>query len=112
MIIQNENISIKINRIGFEDKEFIKTIIKNYQYEISCNNTLIVGYGYIAVHQALPSPTTIEKLYDKFKINYTGNTIIKRTTMIKEGLILKITFVDKNNNEIVKNIKIKLSSQK
>ncbi len=112
MIFKNNNISLKINKIGFEDKEFIKTTIKNYQYEISCKNTLIIGYGYVAAHQALPAKTTIEKLYDKFKINYTGNTIIKRKTIIKEGLNLKITFIDEKNNEIIKNIKIKLSSQK
>ena len=105
---KNKNISIKIDRIGFADKEFIKTVIKNYQYEISCDGTLIVGYGYITLHQALPSPTTIEKLYDKFKINYTGDTILKREKIVKEGLDLKITFLDVDNNVIVKNIKIKL----
>lgn len=112
MFIKNKDISLKINKIGFEDSKFKETVIKNFQYEITCDNILILGYGYTSEYQSLPNPITIEKWHEKFIINYNGTVNISRQKIVKEGLNFKITFIDNDNNTIIKNIKIKLKSQK
>ena len=78
MTIKNKRLSLKINKIDYYDNDFYSTIIKNYQYEITCNDNLIVGYGYMPNHQALPYPITIEKWISNFKINYTGDIEIDK----------------------------------
>ena len=112
VIFKNRDITIKINRIDYGDKAFGEVVIKNYQYEIFCDDKLIFGYGYVPLHQALPGPITIGKWYDKFTVNYNSKNDISRQKIIKKGIILKITFLDEDDNEIIKSTKIKLKKQK
>lgn len=113
MLIKNKRLSLKINKIDYYDNEFKTTIINNYQYEITCDNNLIVGYGYTpSTVQLLPTPISIEEWINNFKINYTGDIEIDKQNLIKNGLNLKITFINKGNNQIIKNLRIKIKKQK
>ena len=110
--LKNKSVSLKINKFDFDDNEFNSTIIKNYQYEITCDGVLIVGYGYIPAHQALPIPTTIEQLYDQFNVNYNGDINVSKSKLIKKGMNIEFTFIDNNNKTIIKNTKIKIKREK
>ena len=112
VILKNKNITIKLNKFGFEDTEFNKTIITNYQYEIACNNNLIMGYGFVPIHETIASPISIQKWSDNFFINYTGKYPFINSEVFQKGLNLKIAFLDEQDKRIDKDIKIELKPQK
>lgn len=106
VIFKGKEIIININKLSFENKEFQKVMIKNYQYELYSKNNLLVGEGYIPTSSLLTAPISIRDYTKEFKIKYEKNNPIKKSNLIKNGLNLNFYFVDEKNNKIEKNIKI------
>jgi len=111
-IFKGNNINIIIDKISFENSEFQKTVIKNYQYELYSGNVLIVGYGYTPNSISIDSNMAINEFSNIFKINYNDKSLIDKSEVIRNGFELKITFLDEDDKEITKTIKIKLKKQK
>ena len=101
--------SINIGNLSFYDKDFGNIIINDYQYEILSGNIFIVGYGYGPNDELMFSSKSINDFLDTFSINYSGDVVGLRKDIIKNGLILRLTFIDENNNELFKEINIKLN---
>lgn len=111
VIFKGNEMSLNINKLGFANNSFSSIEIKNYQYEIYSGDTLIVGYGYMPIESSLSSTISINEWCSTFKINYKSKTLTKRN-ITKNGIILKIAFINNDNKEISKEIKISLLKQK
>lgn len=103
-----DQISIIINKLNFIDKEFEKLSIKNYQYKIYANGEYIFGYGYLPSVTVLEENIIIQEFAKDFRVNYVGNTKIKKTNISKSNITIIFKFIDENDNEIVKEIKFSL----
>ena len=108
IIFKGKNISLYLNKLKFIDKEFNKTIIKNYEYEMLSGHDRVLSYGYIANNQLLLSEVNIIEFTRNFRIDYDLSISADKTTIIKNELVLKILFLDNKNNLIEKNVEILL----
>lgn len=111
-IFNGSKVLLNINKLGFTNIKFYSIIIKNYQYELFLNDTLLVGEGFIPASNMLTSKISIQEYVKDFKLNYEKSdkiNIINKTNLIKNGLKLKFTFITEDNKEIQKEIKIILS---
>jgi len=104
----NNKMSIIINEINFIDEKFLSTIIKNYEYEITTDNDFIFGYGYNFSVSNIDREISIGDFLKTFQVNYNEQTEMKRTKILKNGITITIKFLDTNNKEITKDIKVKL----
>jgi len=102
VIFEKNKISIIVNKIRFEDNEFNKTKIKNYEYDIKVDNNLIFRYGYVYGIIAIEQNKTIDELTEEFSINHNVSTKLRRKEIINENLSIKFTFLDEKNVEIFK----------
>lgn len=105
---KDNEVSIFINNITFNDKEFANTIVKNYEYELFTNDVCIFSLGYLDSVDIIPTNITIKDFSKKFNINYIGKPDTKRRDLVKNGIVLKLIFTDENDEEIIKEIKIGL----
>lgn len=112
VIFKGNEISLNINKLGFMDQEFSSTIIKNYQYELYSDNDFIVGYGYSSIIGTISLPISIREFSNTFSINYSDKNSVKKDSIIKNKICLKLTFLDIFDDEISKEIKISLLKQK
>lgn len=113
VIFKGNDMSLNISKLVFHDIDFNNTIIKNYQYEIYSDNTFIVGYGYMPTStNIIISKISIDEWCNLFKVNYNVSLPTKKSKITKDGLILKINFIDEFNKEIEKNIKVSLLKSK
>lgn len=100
--------TIYINNISFREKELNKIIIKNYEYSIMSSNTLILRNGYINNSDLNIEPIKIKELLQTYSVNYSTHMELSKRELINNGLILRLTFLDINNEVINKEINIKL----
>ena len=108
IIFKNDKIIFNVNQLNFENSEFQKVIIKNYQYEVYANDNFLFGYGQMDNDNLISKQITIGDWCSDFKIGYEGKVVPTKHQIINNGIELIIGFVDNNNNQILKNIKIKL----
>ena len=111
MLTDKNKAIIYIDKIKFIDKNFNNTIIKNYEYEINSGGDTIISYGYIPVMQMLPSEMTISEFSNSFKTEQIIPNEININKIIKNGITLKLTFLDKEENLFDKSIAMTLSKQ-
>ena len=112
MTFTKDNISIVINELKFHNQEISSAKITNYEYELKFNNDTLVGYGYSPFVNFSEEKNNIKEFSKNFKINTTIDSEYKRKDFIKNGLSLKINFIDENNNIIPQDIKMNLSKIK
>lgn len=108
VIFRGNKISILVNTIEFMNEEFNSTIIKNYEYDISSDNSYLFNYGYLYLINIVGKEKTIKEFFDNFNINYNGQIDISRSKIVKNNIVINIKFLDQNNDEIVKKIKFSL----
>ena len=108
IIFKSNFMTINITKLNFEKQNINKKLIKNYQYELLSNKKLIWGYGNVKFDKSLPRPITIEEWCNGLNISYESKLIVTKKQLINNNLNLKITFIDNENNELKKDIKIKL----
>ena len=104
MIFNKNKTTIIINNITFVDKDINELLIKNYEYNITNDDILILRNGYINENELNIEPITIEEFIKTFKINYTTFIKIKKESLIKNGITIRLTFLDESNNTINKEI--------
>ena len=109
---KNKHISIYINNIKLNNNEVNEMIIKNYQYDITSNNRVIVGYSYLPTSTELVMNETIKEFINDFTINYIGELPANRANIINNNIVLTLTFMDKDNQELTKSIELKLLKEK
>ena len=109
IIFRGDDISIMINKIDFKDKDFASTVIKNYEYKVDSDEENIFRKGYIPLTNLIDKPTSIKNFTKNFNINYNGKTNLKRTNIVNKDISINFIFLDENNNEIRKEIKLKFS---
>lgn len=109
---KKEKISITLNEILFLDKEFADTIIKNYEYEITSNNEMIFGYGYIDITSYRDIPISIQEFTKKNKINFETATKLTKEGIVKNGINLKLNFLTNNDEIITKELMLEIKQIK
>lgn len=112
VIFNQDNISITTNKIYFRDLNFAETIIRNYEYSLITEDEVIFGYGFIDSIQLVDSPVSIKELLKTITISFDGKTKLPKETITKNNLKLTFKFLDEENNEITKEIIIKLKQAK
>jgi transcriptional regulator with XRE-family HTH domain len=105
------DISIIINEFTFSNKELYNTKLKNYEYQIITNDETIIAYGYLTSSNIIEEKT-IGEFIEKFRINYSGKINSTRKEILKNNLIIKLNFLTEDEQEIHKEIKIKLTNTK
>ena len=104
-VIYKENeISLIVNKLKFLDNKLSSIIIKNYEYEIYSEEKYMFGYSNDPDSNILEETASIETNFKKFRINYSGEKIIKRKEFVRNKLLLKFKFVDENNKIIIKEV--------
>ena len=105
---KGKEMTILINKLKFDNNQLNKTIIKNYEYKILSNNFVIINFGFIDTHEMLSSEISINEFAQTFFINYNTLTKETRKNILKKGMLLKITFLDIENNRLEKELEIKI----
>jgi len=108
IMFKNDNMGIYISNLNFNNKEFNNTIIKNYDYKIYSNDNILISYGHTENIAMLASKITVFDFLKSFAINYEGQLNISKDYIIKNGIILKFSFLDENDELITKDIQINL----
>lgn len=101
-------ISFNINEMYFKNTEFTNTIIENYEYEITSNNKMIFGYGYIGTVHYLEKPISIQKFTEERKISFETPTKLTKESIIKNGIKLNFKFLTKDKDMISKELILEL----
>ena len=104
--LNKNKISILINKIIFYDKKINNKVIQNYEYYVYVDDDMIFGYGYTEGMNLFQESITIKNFFDNFNINIDQNTRIKKDIILKKQLCIEFKFIDINNNEIIKELKI------
>lgn len=100
--------SIIVHNLNILDKKTNSTKVKNYEYKVYANDTIIFGYGSNDVGNQLEKETTIGEIASKFRINYTDEFKLKRIDIINNKILLIITFIQEDKTKITKEIEISL----
>ena len=104
--INNNNLTIFINKVEFEDYSFNQMIIKNCEYYLLSGNKTIYRYNYNQLTDTIDPPITIINFFKTFKLNYRIEKINDINEILNNDIYLKLIFVDKYNNQLTRNIKI------
>ena len=114
IIFSSNKMYVNIDKIVFYDKSLDDTFINNYSYSLLNGIKLIFRSGYNGEYNLLDKEITIGKLLENFKISFYEKVNDKKDIrkIIDNGLILKISFFDQNNNLISKEIKMMLQKAK
>ena len=101
----NKNkMSILVNKLIFLEKNFSSQIIQDYEYEIYSKDTYIFGYGKNPEAINNLQKITIEEMSKNFKVNYNGETTIKRREIVENKLSIILYLRNENNSTITKKI--------
>ena len=111
-IFKNKQIAIRISECKIYDTEFNEIIIKNYKYNIDCDDNTLVIYGYLLDDSEIFGLVSVKDIMDNFTINFENELPISKKDVLYKGLVLKLTFVDKDDNFIQKDIVLTLNKSK
>jgi len=109
LIFRGSNISLVINELYFKETEFTSTIIKNYEYTINSGENYLFRHGYIYLPSGIEEPMSIKDFMSSFTINYNAETKIQKEKIINDGILINFVFLDENNNEINKEVKLSIN---
>ena len=109
---KNNNLAtILINELRFSGDDQKNFIIKDYQYEIYFNDSLLLGYGYGNDDQTLSKHISIANFYKNFNISFDKSIKINRSAALKKPIILKIIFLTEDEREITKEIELHIGKK-
>ena len=105
--INNNDITVSINKVEFQNYNFNQTIIKNCEYYLLSNNEIIYRYNYNQLTDSLNSKISVADFFKTFKMSYKLEKHNDIDEIIDNNLVLKIDLTDNNDNRLVQNIEIK-----
>ncbi len=111
-ILKGNKLSLNINKISFDDYAINQIMIKNYQYNVLSNDSVIIGFGYNDSLEIFQDEMSIGELMENLTINYVDEINIPKDVIVKNNLKLVFTFIDINDNPINKEIEIILIPEK
>ena len=104
----NGKISVSINTLYFKDEEINNIIIQNYEYKITINEKFLFGYGYIETADNLNNSISIGEYTNNLKIIFDSSTKVSKNILDQNNMTLKIKFLTSKNEELEKELKLKL----
>jgi len=109
VILHQNDINIILNKLHIFDNELLETKIKNYEYQIYNGDKILFGYGNTEATVQAKKINTIKEFTEIFRVNFNINSFENRREILKNNLILKLTFETNNGEIITEEIKIKLT---
>ena len=91
---------------GINDKSFNNKIINNAQYSIIIDDKIIYSNGDISALTALTENTYLSNYISKISINHNDKKSKNLKSVLENGLILQIKYIDKNNETCTINIPV------
>lgn len=91
---------------GINDKSFDNKMISNAQYLVIIDNRIIYSYGDISALTALTENYSLSKYISKISINHNDKKSENLKSVLENGLILQIKYVDENSELNVINIPV------
>lgn len=91
---------------GINDKSFDNKIINNAQYLVIIDDKIIYSNGDISTIMSLTENYSLSKYISKISINHNDKMSKNLKSVLENGLILQIKYIDKNSEFGVINIPI------
>lgn len=104
--LHQDNLTLVIDNLEFNDKELLNTEITRYDYQIMIGNKLIFGYANNNESKFVETASNVSEFLEEFKINYNVN--INKKDKIKENMNIYISFQTKDYIVIIKELNINL----
>ena len=108
VVFDKNKTTIIINKVTFNDKSVNKLMVKNYEYNLLYGSVLILRSGYISETDFALAPISLREYMNSFSINYTTIDKMSQEIMVSDGLVLRLTFLDIDDNIVDKEIKIRV----
>ena len=106
VIFNRNKMTLIINEVIYKDKQFEKTIITNYQYDIKSNNDFLYSKGGIDQHNLLLRNVTIQELGQKIGIHCEIIIEGDKKGIVRDGIVLSIKYLDADDHLIANDIKM------
>ena len=91
---------------GVNDELFEDKMINNAQYSVIIDDKIIYSYGDISTLTALTENYSLSKYISKIFINNNDKKLKNLKSVLENGLILQIKYIDKNNETNIINIPV------
>lgn len=91
---------------GVNDELFEDRMINNAQYSVIIDDKIIYSYGDISTLTALTENYSLSKYISKIFINNNDKKLKNLKSVLENGLILQIKYIDKNNETNIINIPV------
>lgn len=91
---------------GINDKLFDNKIISNAQYSVLINDKIIYSNGDISALAILTQNISLSKYISKISINHNDKKSENLKSILENGLILQVKYIDENNETSVINIPV------
>ena len=108
VIFENNETTIIVSELKLKNAKYDNIPIKNYEYNVKCNNEFIIRKGYIDNPDFDIAPILVKDFIKALTINFSTDTKIEREVLVNNGLIMDIQFLGTDNNRYQETINIKL----
>ena len=97
-----------VNNIEIKEEKIKQTEIKDYEYNIKSKENYIYRYGYLEALENIEKTQTIKELLQKVKINFNTKLELTKKEIFENNIVITFNFIDSNNQEIIKELEVKL----
>lgn len=104
--VEKDSYYISLVVRGVSDELFEDKIINNVQYSIIVDDNIIYNNGDIPLIMTLTEKTSLSKYISKISINHNDNELKNIKSILENGLILQIKYIDKSNETGTINIPV------
>lgn len=91
---------------GINDKSFDNKMISNSEYSIIVDNKIIYNNGDISSLAILTENFSLSKYISKISINHNDKKVKNLKSILENGLILQIKYIDENDKTSIINIPV------
>ena len=103
---RNDEYYLSIVVRGISDELFNDVVITNIEYSILIDDKKAYSYGDISSTIIVSEKITLSKYLSKITINHTDKSAENLKSIIENGIILQVKYVEENNNIDALNIPI------
>ena len=112
VIFKQKTMTIYINKLSLNDRDFCNTMVKNYKYRIDSGDNILLVYGFLLEVNELTSLISIDDIIKNLNINYEHTVDIDKNELIKNGLVLRMSFLGSGDEVLEKDIVLTLKKSK
>ena len=103
---RNDEYYLSIVVRGISDELFNDVVITNIEYSILIDDKIVYNNGDLLSTISLTEKITLSKYLSKITINHTDKSTENLKSIIENGIVLRVKYVEENNNIDALNIPI------